>query len=100
MSNTRKRNHQKKIKLEPVEMTSKGQVLKAMPKTAPKDGAKVAPVHYKTGVIYTSFAKRSFRALTERGNNYSEKSRNWGGPKPSHEAWKDVVHAIDNAKKK
>ena len=89
-----------KVKLEPREAVTKSDVMKAMPKAAPKNGEKIAPVHYKTGVIYTSFAKRSFRALTERGNNYSEKSRNWGGPKPSHEAWKDVVHAIDNAKKK
>ena len=65
----------------------------------PADGSNPAPVVYKQGVIYTSRKQKSFRALTKRGDNYSEKSKAWGGHTPTREAWETVVKAIaDNSK--
>ena len=81
-------------KQEAVEAT-KANVVKLMPKVKPEDGSP-APVVYGGGVIYTSFAKRAFRALKVRGDNYTEKRAAWGGPKPSVAAWKTVIKAIED----
>jgi hypothetical protein len=84
-------------KMAPVDAT-RATIMKSMPEL-PTDGSKVAPVLYNGGVVYTSLAKRSFRALKVRGDNYSESSASWGQKEPSKAAWKTVIDAIDNHKK-
>ena len=54
------------------------------------------PVNYRGGVLYTSFASRQFRALKVKGDKWTEKSSAWGGAKPSMDAWKKCVTAIDD----
>ena len=55
------------------------------------------PVHYRGGVIYTSWVTKKFRALKIRGDKWSEKSCGWGGSSvPTKSAWKDAVGAIDS----
>ena len=72
----------------------KSKILKAMP-TIPKDGSSPKPVKYWGGIIYTAIKAKKFRALKERGNNYTEASASWGGSKPSKEAWVKCVKAIE-----
>ena len=72
----------------------KSKILKAMPHI-PKDGSSPKPVRYWGGVIYTAIKAKKFRALKERGNNYTESSASWGGSKPSKEAWVKCVKAIE-----
>ena len=83
-------------KLEPVE-ASAGTIMKSMPKRV-TPAKKVAPVVYNGGIIYTSFAKRNFRALRIRGDNYSEQSARWKADQPTAVAWKTVVKSIDAAR--
>ena len=52
----------------------KAQIMKMMPKATNPD-AKVKPVHYWGGVIYTAVKMKKFRALNVRGDEYSECSR-------------------------
>ena len=52
-------------------------------------------VNYKQGVIYTSIKTRRFRALTTRGDTYTEKSAGWG--KDETVAWSKCIKAIDDA---
>ena len=73
----------------------KSKILKAMP-TIPKDGSAPKPVKYWGGIIYTAIKAKKFRALKERGNNYSEASASWGGYKPSKEVWVKCIKAIEN----
>ena len=73
----------------------KSKILKAIP-ALPKDGSAPKPVKYWGGIIYTAIKAEKFRALKERGNNYSEASASWGGSKPSKEAWVKCVKAIEN----
>jgi hypothetical protein len=80
------------------EDVAKGSIAKAMPKL-PADGSNPSPVFYNGGVIYTSVAKKKFRGLTTRGDEYTEKSKGWARCKPI-EAWKAVVDEIDAAAKK
>ena len=63
----------------------------------PADGSNPAPVVYKQGVIYTPRKKRSFRALTNRGDNYSEKFKAWGGHIPTRDSWMTVVKEIEDS---
>ena len=72
---------------------SKAQIMKAMP-SLPADGSNPRPIHYWGGIIYTAAQAKKFRALKERGNNYSEASASWGGPKPTKAAWTKVVKSI------
>ena len=72
----------------------KSKILKAMP-PIPKDRSSPKPVRYWGGVIYTAIKAKKFRALKERGNNYTESSASWGGSKPSKEAWVKCVKAIE-----
>ena len=72
----------------------KSKILKAMPHI-PKDGSSPKPVRYWGGVIYTAIKAKKFRALKERGNNYTEASASWGGSKPSKEAWVKCIKAIE-----
>ena len=58
----------------------------------------MAPVVYNGGIIYTSFAKRNFRALRTRGDNYSEHSARWRADQPTVVAWRNVVNSIDEAR--
>ena len=66
-----------------------------MPKRKPSDGCNPAPVRYRGGVVYTSWATKKFRALRERGNRYSEACCQWGDAKPNPGAWKKAINAID-----
>ena len=68
-------------------------IMGAMP-SLPKDGSNPQPVWYKKGVIYTSRAAKKFRALSTRGDRYSESSRAWGGSEPTKAAWKAAVKTI------
>ena len=69
-------------------------ILKAIP-PIPKDGSSPKPVRYWGGVIHTAIKAKKFRALKERGNNYTGSSASWGGSKPSKEAWVKCVKAIE-----
>ena len=58
-----------------------------------------APIDYKTGRIYTSFAKRSFRVIRERGRYATERQVGWGGADaPSKKHWDDALKKIDDYK--
>jgi hypothetical protein len=87
----------KKVKTEPTGVP-KSKILRSMP-SMPSDGSNPAPVLYKKGVIYTSRHTKRFRALSMRGDNYSESSRTWGSPKPSQTAWAACVKSIDDRTK-
>ena len=76
----------------------KSEINKALPKLA-KGGGNPPPVRYNGGVIYSSMATKAFRALTTRGDNYSEKGAKWKSHKPTMVAWKKCVAHIDNARK-
>ena len=80
----------------------RAKIFGAMPKSKPSDGSNPAPIHYNGGVIYTSWSSRKFRALTTRGDVYTEKSKGWtsNSRKPCIDAWKFCVAAIDAARKK
>ena len=90
----------KKPKAEPAPVVevAKSQIMKAMPTKKQADGSNPEPVCYNGGVIYCSWAKRKFRALTTRGNDHTEKGKGWGGDKPCKVAWKHCVDAIDAAR--
>jgi len=90
---------QTKVKDEPKEVSKAG-VMKAMPRTLPSDGSNPPPVLYKGGILYTSRKAMKFRALTEKGNKYSETQRSWGGDKPSKDAWQSCVTAIEKHQRK
>lgn len=81
-----------KIKTEDDDEVPKSKIMAAMPKGA----ASAAPVRYWGGVIYTATKAKKFRALKERGNNNSEASASWGGDKPTKEAWRKCVKAIED----
>ena len=87
-----------KVKPEIVEVARK-MIKKSMPKL-PKDGSNPPAVHYNHGVIYTSRNQKKFRALTTRGDVYTEKSAAWGSKKPTAVAWEKAYKAIDDANKK
>ena len=72
-------------------------IMGAMPKL-PKDGTSPPAIYCNGGVIYTSIPKRTFRTLTTRGDNYSEKKSSWGGDKPTKDAWAKAVKLIDKAR--
>ena len=83
----------------PIVEVTKAKIMASMPKRKNADGSNSAPVHYKGGVIYCAFAQRAFRALTTRGDNYSEKMATWKSTKPSVEAWAKVVKEIEKVNK-
>ena len=90
----------KKKKLIDVEPTPASSIMSSMPKL-PSDGSNPPPVLYKKGVIYTSIKEKRFRAMTVRGDRYSEirGGMAWGkGAKPTKEHWKNAVRAIDASK--
>ena len=87
-----------KMKKEYIEVARK-MIKKSMPKL-PKDGSNPPAVHYNNGVIYTSRNQRKFRALTTRGDAYSEKGALWGGDKPTTAAWLKAIKAVDDANNK
>jgi hypothetical protein len=76
-------------------LSSKLAAMAAMPKTDDPSAGNPQAVNYKQGVIYTSIKTRRFRALTRRGDNYSEKSATWG--KDETVAWSKCIKAIDDA---
>ena len=73
-------------------------IMKSFPKL-PADGTNPKPVLYKNGIVYTSWRTKSFRALTQRGDNYSECSKAWCGNKQTLEAWSFCVKKIDEQNK-
>ncbi len=78
----------------------KSRIMASMPKNLPKDGSSPRPVRFRGGVIYTAAKAKKFRALRVRGDRWSEASANWGGDKPSKEAWRKCVDAIEAHRKK
>ena len=90
----------RKAKAEPVEIheVSTANIVAAMPTSKPS-GSNPSPVHYNGGVIYTSWSKCAFRALTTRGDVYTEKSKKWASQEPCVTAWKHYVNAINGARK-
>ena len=78
----------------------KSRIMASMPKNLPKDGSSPRPVRYWGGVIYTAAKAKKFRALRVRGDRWSEASAVWGGDKPSKEAWRKCVEAIEAHRKK
>ena len=59
-----------------------------------------APVDYNGARIYTSFAKRSFRAIIVAGNYSTERGFAWGsagGGKLA--AWLNALEAVDEARR-
>ena len=88
----------KKAKPEAEEIP-KNKIMHAMPRL-PSDGSNPKPVKYWGGVIYTARKSGKFRALRNRGDNYSETSAAWGSVKPSKDAWQKCVKAIESERKK
>ena len=82
----------------PIRPLSRSQIMKAMPKKLPQDGSNPPPVAYKGGIIYTSVASKRFRALQDRTDVLTEKSRAWGSDKPTQHSWEAAVAAIDAKK--
>ena len=71
-----------------------------MPKL-PTDGSNPSPVKYNGGFIYTSIKASTFRALTTRGDNYSEKPNSkWKAQKSSQVEWGAAYSHIDRARTK
>jgi len=70
----------------------KSKIMAAMPKSA----SSASPVRYWGGIIYTAAKARKFRALKVRGDNWSEASAAWGSDKPSKDAWRKCVKAIED----
>ena len=64
-----------------------------------KGGGNPHPVRYNGGVIYSSVKDKKFRALTTRGDNYSEKGASWKSAKPTMKAWRQSIDHIDTARK-
>lgn len=69
------------VKKAPAIATTKAAAIKGMTTTLPSDGSNPAPVHYKTGVIYTSRKQGCFRSLRVRGDNWTGVSATWGKDK-------------------
>ena len=86
--------HSKAVKVE----VSKKEIHKALPKIE-KGGGNPMPVRYNGGVIYSSVKDKKFRALTTRGDNYSEKGASWKSAKPTMKAWSQCIDHIDTARK-
>ena len=82
-----------------VEEVSKTHIMSRMPSSKPSDIANPAPVHYNGGVIYTSWKSKRFRALTTRGDVYTEKPCGWHSTADMKDAWRSCVTAIDEARK-
>ena len=81
-----------KIKTEAEDEVPKSKIMSAMP----KDTANAKPVRYWGGIIYTASKARKFRALKVRGDNYTEASASWGSDRPSKDAWRKRVKAIED----
>ena len=77
------------------ELVPKSKIMSAMPKM-PADGSNPPPVLYKDGVIYTSQKDRKFRALKNRGDRYSERSKTWVSKKPTKANWVFAVKHIES----
>lgn len=88
------------LKPSEIEEVTRAKIMRSMPPKLGSDGKNPAPVRYNGGVLYTSFAGRCFRALRVRDDKYSEKRAPWKQAKPSLEAWKQCVKAIDDHRKK
>lgn len=89
-----KKGTPKKIKAEcdDADEVPKSKIMAAMPKSL----SSAHPVRYWGGIIYTAVKARKFRALKVRGDSYTEASAAWGSDKPSKEAWRKCVKAIED----
>ena len=91
----------KQIKSDPDEPeVPKSKIMKSMPNKLPSDGSSPKPIKYWGGIIYTAAKAKKFRALRVRGDRWTEASASWGGDKPSKDAWRKCVKAIDDHHKK
>ena len=81
-----------KIKAEVDDEVPRSKIMAAIPKNT----ANAKPVRYWGGIIYTAAKAKKFRALKVRGDNYTEASASWGSDKPSKEAWRKCVKAIED----
>ena len=57
------------------------------------------PTDYKSGRIYQSKPRETFRIICERGVWKTEKTVNWEGGKPTPKIWKAALAKIDTYKK-
>jgi hypothetical protein len=91
----------KQIKSDPEEPeVPKSKIMQSMPTKLPSDGSSPKPVKYWGGIIYTAAKAKKFGALKVRGDRWTEASASWGGDKPSKDAWRKCVKAIDDHHKK
>ena len=58
----------------------------------PVDG----PVFYKTGKIYASLTKKSWRVIRTASDYKTEASTKWPGDKPDEASWKRALQKIDD----
>ena len=103
MKHVKKVKPEKKEPIAEFKEVSSDKILKSMPsqKTL-ESAAKVDPIHYRGGVVYTVQKERKFRALRIRGDKWSETSKQWGSKRTAKEAWSEAIKAIDaeHSKKK
>ena len=80
---------------------STAKVMQARPKLPAGAESNPPPIYYNGGAIYTSVKVKRFRALGERGNNYSETSAGWGPQSHGSEAkaWTVAVESINKWQK-
>ena len=57
-----------------------------------------APVDYKTGRIYLSAKRKSFRIIRKRGAYETEAATKWKKDKPDEATWKVALKKIDDYK--
>ena len=82
-----------------IEILSKADVMKAMPKGEDDSHDNPPAVHFKTGCIYTAIKPRRFRALLIRNDKYTERSAAWGkNAADKKAAWAKLVTSIDKHK--
>ena len=81
-------------------MVSKKEADAMTPPHPLRDGSDPPPVDYNGGRIYTSNAKKAYRAIRTKGDYYSEKAFSWKKDKqPSKKLWLGALRSIDEYKK-
>ena len=84
----------KKLKVEPIEVTKKGDMKTSMPSLT-SDG-KTIPILYKGGVIYGGGSCNSWRVLINK-DRLQEKRVAWGAPHPTQDSWEKAYKLLDDA---
>ena len=63
----------------------------------PMSKAGDGPLDYNTGRIYVSVPRKSYRAITTRGDFNTEKSALWAASAPTLNSWSNALKLIDGA---